>query len=93
MTPKKYSELIMKLFPIHDIHINALGLCGEAGEFANKIKQRIYKPVPQEEIVEELGDVLWHVTQCAHLLGSSLDELIMISAKKTINRNTKEMTD
>ena len=90
MTPDDYSKEIFKLYPIHDINMNALGLCGEAGEFANKLKKRtLYtdKLETSTGLIEELGDVLWHVSQCATLLGSSLEDLMLISLKKTRERN------
>jgi len=83
----RFSHKIFELFPINDLGTNALGLCGEAGEFANKVKKRMYEEVPREALLEELADTLWHVSQCSTLLGSSLDELMAISLDKTIKRN------
>ncbi len=88
-TTQEYTDAIFKAYPILDLNVNALGLCGEAGEFANKVKQRMYKQVPTADMVEELADTLWHVAQCAKLLDSSLDELMSISMKKTLQRDDK----
>ncbi len=88
-TTQGYTDAIFKAYPILDLNVNASGLCGEADEFANKVKQRMYKQVPTAEMIEELADTLWHVAQCAHLLDSSLDELMSISMKKTLQRNDK----
>ena len=47
---------------------NALGLVGEAGEVAEKVKKylRDNTKVNQKEIVKELGDVLFYTTALAN---------------------------
>ena len=87
ITTKEYSDKIWECFPISDININALGLCGEAGEFANKLKKQTYKRIQNSELIDELGDVLWHVAQCARLLGTDLDKLMAHSMLKTEERS------
>ena len=63
-----------------------VGLCGETGEFANKVKKRMrsYGFVPGQTIVEEdilvalrdeLGGILWYVAACASELGVSLNQI------------------
>jgi NTP pyrophosphatase (non-canonical NTP hydrolase) len=89
LTLEEYSARVWKAYPITDITINALGLCGEAGEFANKLKKRLYKDVPDAELIDELGDVLWHVAQCATLLKVDLKTLMGNSLAKTEARNIK----
>ena len=52
-----------------------LGLTGEAGEVADKVKkvlrdrQGVFDPQTREAIKLELGDVLWYVAQVASELG------------------------
>ena len=57
----------------------ALGLCGEAGEVADKIKKTVRGDRPLEEvtgnIADELGDVLWYVAVLADDLGITLDQI------------------
>jgi len=50
---------------------NVLGLVGEAGEVAEKIKKQIRdgSRVSNEEIVKELGDVVFYATALANYLG------------------------
>ena len=58
-----------------------LGLVGEAGEIANKIKkiERDQEGKISEEIRDalkvELGDILWYVAQLATELGIELDDI------------------
>ena len=69
----------------------ALGLCGESGEVAEKIKKIIRDKNGQitqqdkEAIIKELGDVLWYVANLADELGyllSGIASLNLIKLKK-----------
>ncbi len=57
----------------------ALGLCGEAGEVAEKVKKAIrddagiLTPERRQALAAELGDVLWYVAQVATEAGLDLD--------------------
>jgi NTP pyrophosphatase (non-canonical NTP hydrolase) len=71
----------------------ALGLTGEAGEVANKIKKLVRDGVPKdaqeaanvkEQIAAELGDVLWY---CA-ALASDLDVSLGRVAKNNMDKLT-----
>ncbi|MBE9524399.1 MAG: nucleoside triphosphate pyrophosphohydrolase family protein [Chloroflexi bacterium] len=61
----------------HRLIIAALGLAGEAGEFANLVKKLTAHghDVPTEELSEELGDVLWYLAEAATAINASLGEL------------------
>lgn len=72
-----------------------LGLVGESGEFADKVKKilRDDKAVLSEEkrqlLVKELGDVLWYVaTLCKHL-DVSLEELAKLNIDKLKSRHVR----
>jgi len=67
----------------------ALGITGEAGEIANKIKKHIrgdYNILNQDskakEIALELGDVLWYVSELANCLGFTLDDIAKLNLEK-----------
>ena len=73
----------------------ALGLAGETGEFVDNVKKMIRdydfkegdNTIPdgrRKMAVDELGDCLWYIANCATELGISLDEL----AVKNINKLT-----
>jgi NTP pyrophosphatase (non-canonical NTP hydrolase) len=51
--------------------ILALGLTGEAGEVADIVKKWAGHgvPIPTEEMLKELGDVLWYVSEIARYFG------------------------
>jgi NTP pyrophosphatase (non-canonical NTP hydrolase) len=53
-----------------DLAIMALGLCGEAGEVTEKIKKHIRDNYfNREEILKELGDVLFYTIKIAQHYG------------------------
>lgn len=70
----------------------ALGLAGEAGEVANKVKkvQRDHKGVLNEEmraaIADELGDVLWYVAACCGEIGFSMNHVANMNLQKLEKR-------
>lgn len=63
-----------------DIVYFALGLCGEAGEVAEKVKKSVRdgKDIDKTALAMELGDVLWYLTQLSSEIGYELD---LIAAK------------
>jgi NTP pyrophosphatase (non-canonical NTP hydrolase) len=70
----------------------ALGLAGEAGEVADKLKKVIRDndgtltdPV-RESVAKELGDVLWYVAVLAHELSYDLDTIAKNNLDKLASR-------
>ena len=74
-----------------------LGLVGEAGETADKIKKivRDKNGIPTDEdkaeITKELGDVLWYVSNLARYLDSSLDDVAKINLDKLESRKNRNL--
>lgn len=69
--------------------IAALGLAGEAGEFANLVKKRTahgHKDITPELFADELGDVLWYVAEAAALIGLDLGDVAQQNVKKLRKR-------
>jgi len=72
-----------------------LGLCGESGEFAEKVKKAIrddggqVTPERRELMLKELGDVLWYVAACASELKASLDEVAAMNLAKLASRQER----
>ncbi|OGF30399.1 hypothetical protein A2533_02365 [Candidatus Falkowbacteria bacterium RIFOXYD2_FULL_35_9] len=69
-----------------------LGLAGESGEVAEKIKKVIrdnngeVTNEKRQEIKKELGDVLWYVAQICTELQISLDEVAELNIEKLYSR-------
>ncbi len=69
-----------------------LGLAGEAGETADKVKKiiRDKKGVASDEdkdaIKKELGDVLWYVANISRYLGFSLSDIAKTNIDKLESR-------
>jgi len=69
-----------------------LGLCGESGEIAEKMKKIIrdqnsdFSQLDVEDIKKELGDVLWHVAILAKYFDISLDDVAQANIDKLASR-------
>ena len=99
MTFDEYQQASRKtaLYPDvdHNIVYPTLGLCGEAGEVAEKIKKvlRDRSGMMDEEtrraIKGEIGDVLWYASQLASELGMSLDDIARHNLEKLFSRKDR----
>lgn len=70
---------------------NTLGLIGESGEIAEKIKKllRDNTKVEAQDIIKELGDVAFYLTALANYFGSSLDEVLKLNMIKLNDRQER----
>ncbi len=65
-----------------------IALAGEVGELANKHKKTLRGGSPERlaalrnEIIDELGDVLWYVAALADVLGVDLETVNAINTEK-----------
>ncbi len=64
--------------------IAALGLAGEAGEFANMVKKLTAHghDIPPNELADELGDVLWYLAEAASACGLQLGDIAQQNVDK-----------
>ena len=74
-----------------------LGLCGEAGEVADKVKKVIrdqqgaFSADTVAALKLELGDVLWYVAQLASELGLDLDGVAQANLDKLASRSARNV--
>ena len=75
------TELEIQWYPI-------LGLAGEAGELANKAKKwlRDMSSPKRDDLVKELGDCLWYVSEIARVNDIPLDEIATTNINKLKSR-------
>jgi NTP pyrophosphatase (non-canonical NTP hydrolase) len=72
-----------------------LGINGEAGEIAEKVKKIIrdkqgnVSKQDKEELAKEIGDVLWYLAVFAQDLGYKLDDLAKANLEKLQSRKTR----
>ncbi len=72
----------------------ALGLAGEAGETADKVKKVVRDcnrdfSASRETIALEVGDVLWYCANIANDLGYSLEEIAQMNLSKINSRRER----
>ena len=70
---------------------NTLGLVGEAGEVAEKVKKVIRDKgnLNQAELVKELGDVLFYVAALANHIDSDLETVAVNNLAKLHDRKKR----
>jgi NTP pyrophosphatase (non-canonical NTP hydrolase) len=78
----------------HQILYPALGLAGEAGEVANKVKKLIRDGYEKNkdyrtEISAELGDVLWYIAVLASDIGIKLSDIATNNVIKLKDRQAR----
>lgn len=72
-----------------------LGLMSEGAELGEKVKklirdqQGMVTGEVREELLKELGDVLWYVNSVAQLLDSSIAEVANINLQKVLSRKAR----
>jgi len=76
----------------HKVLYPTLGLCGEAGEVAEKVKKQVRDGVfSRHETAKELGDVLWYLANLANDLGYSLHEIAENNIEKLESRKERNV--
>lgn len=98
MRISEYQELAIQtaIYPqAYAVFYPALGLAGEAGEVANKIK-KVFRDdggmVSEEkrtQLKAELGDCLWYLAGLARDLGVSLEEAAQENIAKLMSRKER----
>ena len=99
MTFQEYQEESRKtaIYPNKDNNFiyPTLGLAGEAGEVAEKIKKvlrdgnGVVSEEKKVELTKELGDVLWYVANLSKELGISLEDVAKNNIEKLQSRQQR----
>lgn len=72
-----------------------LGLTGEAGEVAEKIKKTlrdkngVFDDETKKEILKEIGDVLWYANALCRDLGFTLEQAMELNIEKLESRRNR----
>ena len=96
LTDYQISALETAVYPEqYNIIYPALGMAGEAGEVADKVKKVIrdnnsqFTEEKKREIAKEIGDVLWYCAVLAHDIGFSLEEVGRMNIEKLKSRQER----
>lgn len=94
MLPNEYSQWVEGKIVTEGsdrLFENTLGLVGEAGEVAEKIKKLIrdQNRFTPDEIVKELGDVVFYVTALANYYSFGLQHVIDMNVHKLDDRQER----
>ena len=76
----------------HKVLYPTLGLCGETGEVAEKVKKQVRDGVfNRHEVAKELGDVLWYLANICNDIGYNLDEIADLNLTKLRGRMARNV--
>jgi len=97
MTLNEYQELAMTtaIDQNNELFHRVLGLVGEAGEIADKVKKLVrdhnadVDKLDKDDIAKELGDTLWYIAALADFLGFSLEDIAKGNIKKMADRKVR----
>jgi NTP pyrophosphatase (non-canonical NTP hydrolase) len=86
------NDVIDAMYEYANLSYATLGMVGEAGEVANKVK-KIYRDANGEiseeitkTLVGELGDVLWYLSATCTILGVELEDVARENIEKLFSR-------
>lgn len=96
MTLNEYQQKALEtaIYPTPIVY-PALGLCGESGEVADKVKKvlrdnhSVFADDKKTEIAKEIGDVLWYCATLSNDLGYTLDEIAEMNYQKLHSRQLR----
>ena len=100
MTLNEYQEKAIKTAMYsagNTIIYPTLGLVGEAGEVADKVKKVLrdnngeFDAIKKEEIAKELGDVLWYISALSRDLGFDLNYIAERNIEKLYSRKERNV--
>ena len=85
---KEQRRTMKDLEGIDEIDHAIYGIVGEVGEVVDLIKKFKWHghPVDKEKLKEELGDVLWYLSEMAYIFDISLSEVASFNIEKLKER-------
>ena len=93
VTINRYQELAMRTAnlnasPKELLMECGLGIAGEAGEVADRIKKstRQGHEIDREKLLEELGDVAWYIAYGCYLLNADMESVLQCNIDKLRKR-------
>lgn len=99
----KYYQNMAKRFAVYpkqqlvnNVLYLGLGLAGECGEVANKLKKiirddsGIITAERKQQLIDELGDALWYISQICVELGISFDIIALANIAKLRQRKDND---
>ena len=93
MSLNEYQKLAQKTAiykSTHQILYPALGLAGEAGEVANKVKKMLRDGnFDRQAVADEVGDVLWYVAALCRDLNIELSDIALNNLEKLYGRKAR----
>lgn len=96
MTLNDYQRLALEtaIYPAPIVY-PALGMCGEAGEVAGKVKKVLrdnnseFTDEKKHEMAKEIGDVMWYCATLSNDLGYTLEEIAEMNYQKLHSRQLR----
>ncbi|GAB1421410.1 nucleoside triphosphate pyrophosphohydrolase family protein [Anaerolineales bacterium] len=95
---EEYQQSAKKTAPADSdwlIYYLTMGLVGEAGEIANKVKKilrdqngELTEPV-REAIIDEIGDVMWYMAMLCSQLNVDMSEVAQMNLAKLADRQKR----
>ena len=78
-----------------DLMHAALGIASEAGEFTTSVKANLIygKPLDNENLKEELGDLLWFINLACDVLNMDMGEVMEANIQKLKRRYPEKYSD
>lgn len=91
----KPGDAILESLSPQDCHIlhMTVGISGEAGELLDAIKKQVIyrKPLDRENVIEEIGDILFYLEGLCQSLSITLEECKIENIKK-LSKRYKDLT-
>lgn len=93
-TAKVFSQKTFNTYEMDALHA-ALGVGSDAGELQDAIKKHLIygKPLDVDNVIEEIGDVLWFLALMSHAVGMNLEQMAVANIEKLKKRYPEKYSD